>query len=69
MHKFDVKNEYEMIQNYKNLLLASISATPLMKIGDFGFARSLTPLQLADTLCGSPYYMASGIIQSHMMPR
>ncbi|WJX89797.1 hypothetical protein P8452_71766 [Trifolium repens] len=25
--------------------------------------------KLADTLCGSPYYMASGIIQSHMMPR
>ncbi|WJX09599.1 non-specific serine/threonine protein kinase [Trifolium repens] len=53
----------------QNLLLATISATPLMKIGDFGFARSLTPLQLADTLCGSPYYMAPGIIQSHMMPR
>ncbi|KAK2455767.1 Protein kinase superfamily protein [Trifolium repens] len=53
----------------QNLLLATISATPLMKIGDFGFARSLTPLQLADTLCGSPYYMTPGIIQSHMMPR
>ncbi|XP_045789328.1 serine/threonine-protein kinase ATG1a isoform X2 [Trifolium pratense] len=48
----------------QNLLLAATSATPLMKIGDFGFARSLTPLQLADTLCGSPYYMAPEIIQS-----
>ncbi|PNX96424.1 serine/threonine-protein kinase ATG1-like protein, partial [Trifolium pratense] len=48
----------------QNLLLATTSATPLMKIGDFGFARSLTPLQLADTLCGSPYYMAPEIIQS-----
>ncbi|CAK8560562.1 unnamed protein product [Lathyrus sativus] len=48
----------------QNLLLESTSATPLMKIGDFGFARSLTPLQLADTLCGSPYYMAPEIIQS-----
>lgn len=45
----------------QNLLLATTSATPLMKIGDFGFARSLTPLQLADTLCGSPYYMAPEI--------
>ncbi|WJX51916.1 Serine/threonine-protein kinase ATG1a [Trifolium repens] len=53
----------------QNLLLTNISVTPLMKIGDFGFARSLTPLQLGDTLCGSPYYMAPGIIQSHMMPR
>ncbi|XP_058743819.1 serine/threonine-protein kinase ATG1a [Vicia villosa] len=48
----------------QNLLLETTSATPLMKIGDFGFARSLTPLQLADTLCGSPYYMAPEIIQS-----
>ncbi|CAJ2663214.1 unnamed protein product [Trifolium pratense] len=48
----------------QNLLLATTSAMPLMKIGDFGFARSLTPLQLADTLCGSPYYMAPEIIQS-----
>ncbi|TKY64166.1 Serine/threonine-protein kinase atg1 [Spatholobus suberectus] len=35
-----------------------------MKIGDFGFARSLTPQGLADTLCGSPYYMAPEIIDT-----
>ncbi|MED6204713.1 hypothetical protein PIB30_011688 [Stylosanthes scabra] len=35
-----------------------------MKIGDFGFARSLTPQGLADTLCGSPLYMAPEIIQN-----
>ncbi|KAK7294573.1 hypothetical protein RJT34_17462 [Clitoria ternatea] len=48
----------------QNLLLATTAATPVMKIGDFGFARSLTPQGLADTLCGSPYYMAPEIIQS-----
>ncbi|QCE02473.1 unc51-like kinase [Vigna unguiculata] len=47
-----------------NLLLASTAATPIMKIGDFGFARSLTPQSLADTLCGSPYYMAPEIIEN-----
>ncbi|OIV95176.1 hypothetical protein TanjilG_21566 [Lupinus angustifolius] len=49
----------------QNLLLTSTSATPFLKIGDFGFARSLTPQGLADTLCGSPLYMAPEIIQNH----
>ncbi|KAG5141875.1 hypothetical protein JHK82_017570 [Glycine max] len=48
----------------QNLLLATTAATPVMKIGDFGFARSLTPQGLADTLCGSPYYMAPEIIEN-----
>ncbi|KAK7349364.1 hypothetical protein VNO77_06679 [Canavalia gladiata] len=48
----------------QNLLLATTAAMPIMKIGDFGFARSLTPQGLADTLCGSPYYMAPEIIES-----
>ncbi|KAL2336293.1 hypothetical protein Fmac_010739 [Flemingia macrophylla] len=47
----------------QNLLLATTAATPIMKIGDFGFARSLTQ-GLADTLCGSPYYMAPEIIDN-----
>ncbi|KAI9090343.1 hypothetical protein K1719_028678 [Acacia pycnantha] len=48
----------------QNLLLSSIGGVPLLKIGDFGFARSLTPQGLADTLCGSPLYMAPEIIQN-----
>ncbi|XP_028752259.1 serine/threonine-protein kinase ATG1a isoform X2 [Neltuma alba] len=48
----------------QNLLLSSIGGIPLLKIGDFGFARSLTPQGLADTLCGSPLYMAPEIIQN-----
>nr|GMC91892.1 serine/threonine-protein kinase ATG1c-like [Ipomoea batatas] len=34
-----------------------------MKIADFGFARSLQPRGLAETLCGSPLYMAPEIMQ------
>ncbi|MBA0769449.1 hypothetical protein Gotri_018181 [Gossypium trilobum] len=47
----------------QNLLLTK-GSTPQLKIGDFGFARSLTPENLADTLCGSPLYMAPEIIQN-----
>ncbi|KAA3475166.1 serine/threonine-protein kinase ATG1a-like isoform X1 [Gossypium australe] len=47
----------------QNLLLTK-GPTPQLKIGDFGFARSLTPENLADTLCGSPLYMAPEIIQN-----
>ncbi|XP_061996304.1 serine/threonine-protein kinase ATG1a [Rosa rugosa] len=46
----------------QNLLLSANEETPLLKIGDFGFARSVTPQDLADTLCGSPLYMAPEII-------
>ncbi|OMO82370.1 hypothetical protein COLO4_23061 [Corchorus olitorius] len=48
----------------QNLLLSIKGVTPQLKIGDFGFARSLRPLDLADTLCGSPLYMAPEIIQN-----
>ncbi|XP_043709849.1 serine/threonine-protein kinase ATG1a isoform X2 [Telopea speciosissima] len=48
----------------QNLLLSTNEETPVLKIGDFGFARYLTPQGLADTLCGSPLYMAPEIIQN-----
>lgn len=48
----------------QNLLLSGKGVNPLLKIGDFGFARYLTPQGLADTLCGSPLYMAPEIIQN-----
>jgi len=34
-----------------------------LKIADFGFARHLNSTALADTLCGSPLYMAPEILQ------
>ncbi|CAH2063155.1 unnamed protein product [Thlaspi arvense] len=48
----------------QNLLLSSEEVTPLLKIGDFGFARSLTPESMAETFCGSPLYMAPEIIRN-----
>ena len=40
-----------------------ISTLPMLKIADFGFARSLPSTSLAETLCGSPLYMAPEILR------
>jgi serine/threonine-protein kinase ULK/ATG1 len=42
---------------------AGIDSLPMLKIADFGFARFLPSLQLAETLCGSPLYMAPEILR------
>ncbi|KAF3483834.1 serine/threonine-protein kinase unc-51 [Arthroderma uncinatum] len=43
--------------------IAGVSSFPMLKIADFGFARSLPSTSLADTLCGSPLYMAPEILR------
>ncbi|KAG6434352.1 hypothetical protein SASPL_105982 [Salvia splendens] len=57
----------------QNLLLSTNADNSILKIADFGFARqrsigdaaflSLQPRGLAETLCGSPLYMAPEIMQ------
>lgn len=47
----------------QNLLLSTKDKSAVLKIADFGFARSLQPQGLAETLCGSPLYMAPEILQ------
>lgn len=42
---------------------AGIASLPMLKLADFGFARSLPNTSLADTLCGSPLYMAPEILR------
>ena len=49
----------------QNLLLAKNQYSNLLhlKIADFGFVRYVEPYGMADTLCGSPMYMAPEILQ------
>ncbi|KAM0866795.1 hypothetical protein ACQ4PT_042415 [Festuca glaucescens] len=49
----------------QNILLVANSATSILKIADFGFAKFLEPSGLAETLCGSPLYMAPEVMQAH----
>lgn len=42
--------------------LVGLESLPMLKIADFGFARSLPSTSLAETLCGSPLYMAPEIL-------
>lgn len=46
----------------QNLLLTAASDSATLKIADFGFARSLGAGKMADTMCGSPLYMAPEIL-------
>jgi serine/threonine-protein kinase ULK/ATG1 len=41
-----------------------LESLPMLKIADFGFARSLPATSLAETICGSPLYMAPEILRS-----
>jgi serine/threonine-protein kinase ULK2 len=43
--------------------VCGIRSLPMLKIADFGFARALPPTSLAETLCGSPLYMAPEILR------
>lgn len=49
----------------QNLLLSVAAPSATLKIADFGFARNLQPQGLAETLCGSPLYMAPEILHFH----
>lgn len=43
-------------------IAAGIDFLPVLKLADFGFARTLPEASMADTLCGSPLYMAPEIL-------
>ncbi|TKX26255.1 hypothetical protein C1H76_1608 [Elsinoe australis] len=42
-----------------------VDTLPMLKIADFGFARHLPQTMMAETLCGSPLYMAPEILSYH----
>lgn len=43
--------------------VVGLPSLPILKLADFGFARNLPAASLADTLCGSPLYMAPEILR------
>nr|XP_027077670.1 serine/threonine-protein kinase ATG1t-like isoform X2 [Coffea arabica] len=47
----------------ENILLSSSDGDALLKIADFGLSRILHPDTFAETVCGSPLYMAPEILQ------
>ena len=47
----------------QNLLLSEDSPNATLKIADFGFARHLAVSSMAETMCGSPLYMAPEILR------
>ncbi|KAK0670604.1 Serine/threonine-protein kinase ATG1 [Cercophora samala] len=50
--------------SYDSLIpAAGLPSLPMLKLADFGFARVLPSTSLAETLCGSPLYMAPEILR------
>lgn len=43
--------------------LVGLPSLPILKLADFGFARVLPATSMAETLCGSPLYMAPEILR------
>jgi len=56
--KIEADEEARQAENFPSSRFA-------LKIADFGFARHLQTASLAETLCGSPLYMAPEILQHH----
>ncbi|KAK1265437.1 CBL-interacting serine/threonine-protein kinase 11 [Acorus gramineus] len=63
LRKINHPNIIRLHDMIENLLLATNDEQPILKLADFGFARSLQPRGLAETVCGSPLYMAPEIMQ------
>ncbi|KAG0380146.1 Serine/threonine-protein kinase [Mortierella sp. AD032] len=59
----DLKPQNLLLHPSTNAKDGSGYGLPILKIADFGFARSLPHLSLAETLCGSPLYMAPEILR------
>eukprot|EP00249_Psilotum_nudum_P024259 c29136_g1_i4 orf=319-1134(-) len=47
----------------ENVLLSTCDDDAILKIADFGLARPLGPEEFAETVCGSPLYMAPEVLQ------
>ncbi|KAF3440547.1 hypothetical protein FNV43_RR18831 [Rhamnella rubrinervis] len=47
----------------ENILLSGSEDDMLLKIADFGLSRSVPPGDYAETVCGSPLYMAPEVLE------
>ncbi|KAK1264354.1 CBL-interacting serine/threonine-protein kinase 11 [Acorus gramineus] len=47
----------------ENILLSTSNNNPVLKISDFGLSRVVLPGEYAETVCGSPLYMAPEVLQ------
>lgn len=54
--------DYHDRDTFHKMGFVGIYNLPILKIADFGFARFLPNTSLAETLCGSPLYMAPEIL-------
>jgi serine/threonine-protein kinase ULK2 len=63
----DPDNSEELAKARREVNFASYQFR--LKLADFGFARHLQSASLAETLCGSPLYMAPEILQHHRYVR
>ena len=50
-------------KDISHIPIAGLPSLPMLKLADFGFARHLPKTSLAETLCGSPLYMAPEILR------
>ncbi|SCV69825.1 BQ2448_1219 [Microbotryum intermedium] len=61
----DIKPQNLLLKpaNAEDLAMGHPPGIPVLKVADFGFARWLPQQSLAETLCGSPLYMAPEILR------
>ncbi|KAI0382935.1 Serine/threonine-protein kinase ATG1 [Hypomontagnella monticulosa] len=64
-HRAASKDSYPILSASHNSLIPAVGlqSLPMLKLADFGFARVLPATSLAETLCGSPLYMAPEILR------
>jgi serine/threonine-protein kinase ULK/ATG1 len=54
---------YDEVTLFEFVYSAQIPGIPVLQVADFGFARFLPQASMAETLCGSPLYMAPEILR------
>ncbi|KAI1213078.1 Serine/threonine-protein kinase ATG1 [Annulohypoxylon truncatum] len=65
LHREMDKDRHPILSASHDSLIPAVGlrSLPMLKLADFGFARVLPSTSLAETLCGSPLYMAPEILR------